>query len=346
MNTTINFYHKFDVCYIDDPLMREACTREWNVTDERDAFRLTELIALMRQDMAADFGVDTNIYGIDNFDSLLTFNERHSDQPLNGWQSDFMCNVTYIGRGKSKTIIALSSDTWHSRLVEGNPYDHQFYWLGGSNHDQHGEEFADYNILSFSEDITRVHSNPLIYESSFYHGLNSTIDSLQKMAEYTMALFPDSSYYVVSDCRNGHSGALLASRLNASGCFISGGMSTIDPAVTIGTLRTNDNGAIHINTYASTELGIHVRALAFRHLFTQSELNLYDVIKNSPNTKFKFLHHELDEEYFTFKDSRSNDSLPNLDVQSILTRYSMHNHNLTPEIRKNQHLSKFFNALG
>ena len=52
--------------------------------------------------------------------------------------------------------------------------------------------------------MNRTYHNPILYDSCYYNGCHPDLDTLEAIADYTKKLFPDNDYYVVADCKAGH----------------------------------------------------------------------------------------------------------------------------------------------
>lgn len=347
---TFKIYHPF----IDDILNqsedsheRIIFTTEWDVLNDDHAKQLAvALINMHKNNWDGDTSeMDRKLASIQSPDMLLTYNtdneNHHERQHLedNGWQYEHFSDVAYLDREQKHTIISISGSSWYDYLhADDNPYYHQWHWLYERNDNN------DYNLIDFQEDMTRAARNPMIYECCFYEGVNDTINSIHKMANKVKELFPDNDYYIVCDCKNGHSGALLAQALNAKGCFISAGITDFSSKYLFNEIK-HDDEFISFDYINDVKFGMFMKSLRYSPQLNDNELTVYDIAKNNPNIQFQFTCHEDDDEFYKFNDYLNKPELPNVNRSEIKTRYQVHNHYILPELKKNKHISKFFNSI-
>jgi len=328
----------------DCPFVTHLVSKDWDFTnnDESVDFFITMQKYYIKHLSSKDRYVSVQIRqnAVDNFSNLENFNKTQSilwpEQELRDMGVKFSHDnyVAVLDRGKPKTIVVISSGGWPESLYK-NGVSHYGAWMF--------HEFPDYNIISLVEDVGRSFRNPVLYASFLYAGLNDELNSIEKVADFITEIMPDTEYHIVSDCKNGHSGSILAYYLNATRVLLQSGMSTCD----LGDLFSryyNENDEIPLTAYFgnfSIEFGIRVSTLCGDiplHLRTVN-----DIAKSMPNTEFTYMHHADDLHFRSYIDGIDGD-IENIKKSAVeRSPYTFADHHITLELRRNGTFTNYFN---
>lgn len=328
----LEFYSDYHESEINDikrtivPLMEH---RAWDPLDSKDAH---EFAFLMHTILDRRCGVDA----LEKFEVLPDFINRTKHQLRNnkGWHHCHNSDVMYLNLSRKKTIISFSGIEWTKSLVQEYPYMHSYRWMEKLIH----TDYKDFNLLSFSEDISRAYKNPLIYESYYYEGINEKVPSLRHMANLAIDMFPDSEYYIIADCKNAHAAAIFASFVHAKKCLLISPVTDINIDYLYNE-SIDANNKIGIRTTSGIRFQLLLRALAFCSGIPKHFENVYEVAKISPDTDFRIAVHKDDDDFFKFP--LYDNSLSNLSIDLIDNTSQVHY--IVPELQKNGYIQKYFN---
>lgn len=273
-------------------------------------------------------------YAIDNFDKLNDINQIWlRDKELANVTFDQNNSIAYIDRGKEKTIVAVSGGSWVLNICRGS-LEHQYSWMA--------DQFPEYNFISIVEDLSRSHRNPILYDSCLYNGINDELDSIEKVGKYIKELIPNTEYHIIADCKNGHSGAMLAYYIDASRVLLQSSVSHCNYKDKLKTFH-NENDCYNINLWANIIFQVILRQIYFCNDVPTHLKSLNNIAKEMPNTKFLYVHHEHDLDFNHYIES-VDDSIPNITKMPIQdTLHTSGNHYITLELRTNGFLNNYFN---
>lgn len=277
-------------------------------------------------------------YCLQNFHKLKTFtadNKVHISIDRD-CTKEYHNTVAFINRGKKKTIISLGGGSWYKTLYMQAGLDHISAWLFDAAP-------KDYNVISFREQIERCYVNPVVYDSFFYKGFHDSYPSLLSMANYIKSVFPESDFYVVGDCKLGHSAALLTYYLSAKKCFLHSAVTTIKEEDLNQLFWRNKVGDYHIDLYHFISFEVLIRSLYFTNYIPQDLLRVQDIIDRMPNCQFCFYYHKEDTEFLThtkFIKNRNNTRIVYTDDK----RSTLKNHFILPFLKKHNIIINFFDS--
>lgn len=326
----MKFFHHNQSCSV----INQLTNKNWNFLDNTQA---CEFSILARQFWQKYYPAQPHVdYSLDNFDKIPQVNRQLSNRlmQIDGIQKDLNNCCVYIDRGKSKTIVVVNSPNWYEQLYNDTGPEHKSSWF------LEDSQFEDYNIISIVEDITRVYDNPVLYDSLYYCGINYNINSLPKLALYINKLINTKEYYVVGDCKNGHSSALLAYYLNASKVIISSGVSDIDFSF-IQQKYMNEVGEYFLEAYWQIPFEIMLRTIAFGKHIPAELHSINSIAKKMPHAKFMYAHHENDTTFPEWIDMVDSNIVTKVSVKD--SPYTFGNHYINIELYKAGHYLRFFN---
>lgn len=329
----ISLYSDFPDCELDENkkfLIPLITGKEWDVFNQEDARTLAlSLVDIYNRQW--NTRTLQNFYLIPYFNKL-TLESKETDAP--DWDNEFYSSILFKDNNKKKTIIALSGMSWPKELYTRRPFNHDYIWLGSEKRNY----TENYNIISFKEDLSRVYDNPLLFNSSYYKGINNEIDSLDKMVEYVKQKFPDNEYYVLADCKSGHSGALFASKLQAKKCFLIAPFTRFDTEYWYEYLFENDKIGIKVSD--DMPFYQYIKTIAYPEMVNDDELTMNDIIRNSPSTQFKVMYHVDDHQHYRYPEHDK--SLTNVIVESVSGDKFYTCHYIVPELESQGYISSFF----
>ena len=159
------------------PIIEHISYNDWNFEDSNQSIDFFNAMNQFNIKYMSSFPdqvtTEQRQYAIDNFDNLKNIDKlMHSSEHKNAIQ-DHNNTVSYIDRGKDKTIIVVSGGSWLLQLAR-NSLEHQSSWML--------DHYTDYNVISIVDDIERSYRNPVLYDSCLYDGINDELNSPQKMA--------------------------------------------------------------------------------------------------------------------------------------------------------------------
>lgn len=279
---------------------------------------------------------------VDNFELLKTFTQDTAMHPSianRDCVTDFDNTVSYVNRGKQKTIVAVGGGSWYKTLYNYDGLDHVASWLFDE------KDSINYNVISFREQIERCYYNPVLYDSCYYNGCHDQMPNLKRMSEYIKTVFPDNEYYIFGDCKLGHATALLAYYLGASKIFISSGITTVDTDTLDRFLNKNSDGAYHLNDYQSLgAFEVLLRSTYFTDNIPEQLNTTQKIIDLMPNSKFMFYNHEQDIPEF-YEQSKMVQPANNVSIHyTDNQKYSINNHHIVNYLRKHNIVFDFFNG--
>lgn len=270
---------------------------------------------------------DQRQYCIDNFNNLKNINTLLYPTYHSNSTQDQNLTVSYINRGKPKTIVAISGGSWLLQLSR-NSIEHHYSWML--------DHYTDYNVISIVEDVRRSYRNPVLYDSCLYNGINDELNSLEKVADYIKQLIPDTEYTVIADCKNGHSSCILAYYLNATRVLVSSGTTTCDSAVVFNdSYYAPVNGKHNMFNFFDVPFEIALRNIAFCKDIPEEIRSINSIVTAMPDTEFTYIYHDNDIGFILYKDLLDS-SLPNLSITGTeRTAYTFGDHYIILELRKN-----------
>lgn len=326
---------------------RYLTSRSWDLLDPKDGHELY----MMRCKQDIEFGTSpaeekSLLYSMENFDNLTKLKSRWNNDEFKhhqpDWQCDYQGDVLWRDRGKDKTIVVVTHHgQWSSALNLPNNqfYDHnEFSWLGNTKFG-----FDDFNWISLKEHEGSAHVNPMIYPTSFYGGINQELNSIQKVSEYVKNKFPGNEFYVISDCKTGHSSAILASMLSATKLLLCSGTTTMDSDY-LGFKVLGDDNKLRTNDLLSLGFIMYVRSVLHKDKFDADMIDLNSIARCNPQMQIQAFYHVNDHQMRKFIDIIDT-GLPNIDVIDIPdTQFTHRNHHIIAEVRRKKYIHKFFNG--
>jgi hypothetical protein len=322
------------------PTTAKVIGRDWDFSIDSQAL---EFSILFREHILSGLDIGEKRYKkikatIDDFELLKNFS-AHS--PLHQTTRRDNCiraydnTVAYMDRGKKKTVVALSGGSWYKTLHDNAGLDHTTHWAFD---DLDKNEF---NVISFREQVERSYKNPVVYDSHYYNGFHDAVPNLKSMAEYIESLFPGSEYYVIGDCKLGHSAALLSHFLSARKCFLHSAVTTVVEDDLKDILLKNDSGDYYVDLYQYVSFEVLLRALYFADQIPEDLNTVQKIITQMPQCEFCFLYHSEDPEFLI----HANLINTAVNVKKYITSdttYSLHNHVLLNYLRKFNIVNSFF----
>lgn len=322
-----------------NPYTSKVIGRYWDFKNDTEA---NEFSRIFREHILAGLKPDDNYYKkikatLDNFNILENFSKQgtlHTSLHRK-CTIDYDHTVAYRNNGKRKTVVALGGGSWYKSVYENSGLDHISSWVFD---DIDNNEF---NIISFREQLERCYKNPVVYDSHYYNGFHDSHPDLESMATYIKSLFPDSEFYVIGDCKLGHSAALLSYYLSARKCFLHSAVTTTNEDDMTDILWKNEHGDYYIDLYQSISFEVLLRSLYFSKLIPAHLKTVQSIIELMPECDFCFLYHRDDTEFLV----HSNLILESPNVKKYITSnkiYTLNDHNLVNFIRKFNIVNNFF----
>jgi hypothetical protein len=333
----MKFYHP---TVTDCSIVDYITSKDWSFANSKQAIDFyTEMNKFNIKHIAPDYQnqipTKHRQYCIDNFDKLQDIDRinTHPHEHNNAIQDQNLA-VSYIDRGKPKTIVAVSGGSWLLQLTR-NSIEHQLSWML--------DHYTDYNVISIVDDVRRSHRNPVLYDSCMYKGINDYLDSPEKLANYIKQLIPNTEYNVIADCKNGHSSCMLAYHLNATRVLVLSGTTTCDPTVVF-----NDpfyapvNDRHNMLNFFQSPFEVALRNIAFCKYIPDKLISINSIATAMPNTEFTYVFHVDDAGFKLYRDELDT-SLPNINIRGIKSSpYTFGNHYITLELRKSGQLDLYF----
>ena len=325
------------------PYCKELLSKTWYLDNLDDARRLYEIRCLQ-----ALIGVDTEsfahkyfMHSIDKFDELANLKDYFDEKEFYEKQPDlkqyYKGDVLSKDNNSNKTIVVLSHrGHWAYSLYNNTSlenYRHPEYHYLTKN--------EDYNYISFFEDETRSYPNPILEPSSFYKGVNNgDLDSLQKMADFVKEKYPDTEYYVVSDCKAGHSSCILAEYLSAKKVFVSSPVTFLD-AVELWDYLEID-GCVSTKCLMDINFIMYIRAVLYQDNFLTHQCNINSIAKFNPDIDFNI--NGVRGDFLISSHIRNIDeTLPNVQLNLLSSNKWIHNnHHMLGWVRKQNLIEDYF----
>ena len=266
-------------------------------------------------------------YAVDNFNNLKNIDTLMYENNYYNSIQDHNNAVSYIDRGKDKTIVTVSGGSWLLQLTR-NSIEHQGSWML--------DHYTNYNVISIVDDVKRSYRNPVLYDSCLYDGINDELNSPQKIADYIKNLIPDTEYTVIADCKNGHSSCMLAYYLNATRVLITSGTTTCDPDVVLSDgYYAPVGGKYKMSNFFTVPFEVALRNLAFCKDIPEELQSINSIANAMPDTEFTYMYHNNDMGFKLYRDLLDS-SLPNLSMSGVnRTPYTYGDHFINLELRKN-----------
>ena len=266
-------------------------------------------------------------YAVDNFNDLKNIDTLMYENNHKASIQDQNNAVSYIDRGKDKTIVTVSGGSWLLQLAR-NSLEHQGSWML--------DHYTDYNVISIVDDVKRSYRNPVLYDSCLYDGINDELNSPEKIADYIKKLIPNTEYTVIADCKNGHSSCMLAYYLNATKVLITSGTTTCDPDVVLNDIYyASVGGRYKISNFFTVPFEVALRNLAFCKDIPEELQTINSIATVMPDTEFTYRYHNYDTGFRLYKDLLDS-RLPNLSMAGVdRTEYTFGDHFINLELRKN-----------
>lgn len=271
---------------------------------------------------------------IENFSDLKDIDNLWLPQEHIDAEQDQNLIVSYINRDKPKTIVAISGGSWLLSLTR-NSIEHQYSWML--------DHFKEYNVISIVEDVRRSYTNPVLYDSCLYNGINDELNSPEKVAEYIKKLIPNTEYHVVADCKNGHSSCMLAYYLDATSVVVQSGTTTCDNEFVLSNERFKPvENRYNILSFWDIPFEIALRTIAFCKDVPTHLRSINSIARAMPNTEFSYIHH-VNDHGFKFYIDQIDSSLSNITMTVIKrTAYTFGDHYITLELRTNGWFDNYF----
>lgn len=281
---------------------------------------------------------------IENFADLNIITDLYLPETFEGATLDQRNCVAYINRGKPKTIVAVSGGSWALSVCRG-ALEHQYSWMLN--------EFEEYNVISIVEDLSRSYTNPILYDSCLYKGINNKINSTQKLADYITTIMPNTEYHLVADCKNGHSTAMLAHYLKASRVLIQSGVTHCDYRRLL--KQHNVEGKYELELWNQISFQLLFRQMEFCRGIPENLQSINSIARNHsvtpqlagtkamPECKFTYIHHENDLGFKDYIDLVDESIIEKIAIQT--TPHTFGDHYITLELRQSGFFTEFFSDI-
>ena len=332
----MKFYHP---TVTDCSIVDYITSKDWSFANSKQAIDFyTEMNKFNIKHMAYDndeqLTANQRQYCVDNFDKIQDIDQLMYPSHHENAIQDQNLAVSYIDRGKPKTIVAVSGGSWLLQLNR-NIIEHQLSWML--------DHYTDYNVISIVDDVRRSHRNPVLYDSCMYKGINDDLDSPEKLANYIKQLIPNTEYNVIADCKNGHSSCMLAYHLNATRVLVLSGTTTCDPDVVFSDpFYTPVDGKYNMLNFFQTPFEVALRNIAFCKYIPDKLVSISSIATAMPNTEFTYVFHVDDRGFKLYRDELDT-SMSNINMRGIRnTAYTFGNHYITLELRNSGQLDLYF----
>lgn len=332
----MKFYHP---TVTDCSIVDYITSKDWSFANSKQAIDFyTEMNKFNIKHMAYDndeqLTANQRQYCVDNFDKIQDIDQLMYPSHHENAIQDQNLAVSYIDRGKPKTIVAVSGGSWLLQLNR-NIIEHQLSWML--------DHYTDYNVISIVDDVRRSHRNPVLYDSCMYKGINDDLDSPEKLANYIKQLIPNTEYNVIADCKNGHSSCMLAYHLNATRVLVLSGTTTCDPDVVFSDpFYTPVDGKYNMLNFFQTPFEVALRNIAFCKYIPDKLVSISSIATAMPNTEFTYVFHVDDRGFKLYRDELDT-SMSNINMRGIRnTAYTFGSHYITLELRKSGQLDLYF----
>jgi hypothetical protein len=332
----MKFYHP---TVTDCSIVDYITSKDWSFANSKQAIDFyTEMNKFNIKHMAYDndeqLTANQRQYCVDNFDKIQDIDQLMYPSHHENAIQDQNLAVSYIDRGKPKTIVAVSGGSWLLQLTR-NSIEHQLSWML--------DHYTDYNVISIVDDVRRSHRNPVLYDSCMYKGINDDLNGPEKLANYIKQLIPNTEYNVIADCKNGHSSCMLAYHLNATRVLVLSGTTTCDPDVVFSNpFYTTVDGKHNMLNFFQTPFEVALRNIAFCKYIPDKLVSISSIATAMPNTEFTYVFHVDDIGFKLYRDELDT-SMSNINMRGIRnTAYTFGNHYITLELRNSGQLDLYF----
>jgi len=332
----MKFYHP---TVTDCSIVDYITSKDWSFANSKQAIDFyTEMNKFNIKHMAYDndeqLTANQRQYCVDNFDKIQDIDQLMYPSHHENAIQDQNLAVSYIDRGKPKTIVAVSGGSWLLQLNR-NIIEHQLSWML--------DHYTDYNVISIVDDVRRSHRNPVLYDSCMYKGINDDLNGPEKLANYIKQLIPNTEYNVIADCKNGHSSCMLAYHLNATRVLVLSGTTTCDPDVVFSNpFYTTVDGKHNMLNFFQTPFEVALRNIAFCKYIPDKLVSISSIATAMPNTEFTYVFHVDDIGFKLYRDELDT-SMSNINMRGIRnTAYTFGNHYITLELRNSGQLDLYF----
>ena len=332
----MKFYHP---TVTDCSIVDYITSKDWSFANSKQAIDFyTEMNKFNIKHMAYDndeqLTANQRQYCVDNFDKIQDIDQLMYPSHHENAIQDQNLAVSYIDRGKPKTIVAVSGGSWLLQLTR-NSIEHQLSWML--------DHYTDYNVISIVDDVRRSHRNPVLYDSCMYKGINDDLNGPEKLANYIKQLIPNTEYNVIADCKNGHSSCMLAYHLNATRVLVLSGTTTCDPDVVFSDpFYTTVDGKHNMLNFFQTPFEVALRNIAFCKYIPDKLVSISSIATAMPNTEFTYVFHVDDIGFKLYRDELDT-SMSNINMRGIRnTAYTFGNHYITLELRNSGQLDLYF----
>jgi len=332
----MKFYHP---TVTDCSIVDYITSKDWSFANSKQAIDFyTEMNKFNIKHMAYDndeqLTANQRQYCVDNFDKIQDIDQLMYPSHHENAIQDQNLAVSYIDRGKPKTIVAVSGGSWLLQLTR-NSIEHQLSWML--------DHYTDYNVISIVDDVRRSHHNPVLYDSCMYKGINDDLNGPEKLANYIKQLIPNTEYNVIADCKNGHSSCMLAYHLNATRVLVLSGTTTCDPDVVFSDpFYTTVDGKHNMLNFFQTPFEVALRNIAFCKYIPDKLVSISSIATAMPNTEFTYVFHVDDIGFKLYRDELDT-SMSNINMRGIRnTAYTFGNHYITLELRNSGQLDLYF----
>tara|TARA_R110002124_G_C8960236_1_gene514009 strand:+ start:122 stop:1231 length:1110 start_codon:yes stop_codon:yes gene_type:complete len=290
----------------------EILSKQWNITDPVDGHQL--FLLMIRSDLEYDSVLGHKIHtdsmknayhnmlsGSSNGDYLPEdFKNRLSDERYVGQNDDVVTllaqQVMLLDRGSDKTIVIINNhSSWITDLWGDDPTlsmtnMHKEQWLFRHTF------FKDFNIISITEDLTRMSDNPLLYPNQLFEGISTDINTLDKLVDFIKDTIPSKDYHVYTSCRYGFTGSIVGGKLNAKTVFMNHSITSTMSAPSLSlndfTTITSNNHIIELDCmdYGSFYFWTDLWDNIFEPGIKYGVQDLGDVCDKYPNTYYNYAY--------------------------------------------------------
>ena len=176
--------------------------------------------------------------------------------------------------------------------------------------------------------------------SVMYGGINSEIDSIDKLVNWTKNRFPDSEYYILSDCKTGHSAAILAEKICARKIFLISPVTTVDSDYLYS--LCNNNGYLKTRGLAGMEFVMWTRSLKYSNIFEDHHISINSIARKNPDIQIQIYYH-VDDRFMKNHMDYLEHNIDNLNIKfQEPTLMTKDNHFIITELFRSKIIHEFF----
>ena len=315
------------------------CKEVWNFSDDKQGVEFVKLF--LNYKISNGYSNDKELNALENFNKLKNFNNTGKlffSSDVDGVVNTQDNCVSYIDRGKDKTIVAISGGSWMLSLYQDQGIEHQYAWMFDD------DNFNDYNIISLVEHPKRAFTNPMLYDSCMYDGINDELNNLNDVCDFIKTLIPNQQYYLISDCKTTHACALMSYYLNAHAVFMSSGATHSNYQKVLYSFTTPiESSFVDINNADDIGFELCIRQQHFTKKLPKYLKCVNSIASKMPETKFEYVYHKDDKTFYKYINHIQNSS--NVNVYGIDdTPYCYGKHYIVIQLRSDATIANFFNS--